>query len=169
VNGSIVVDEGARVSGGCKTVNGSIKIAEDCKIRGLHSVNGSIRVGEETEIESDIESVNGSIQCQNGVYIDGDIETVNGSIKLQGTEVEEGISTHNGSITLTRNSIVHEDIVVKDSKGRNNRRDPLRITVDNSVVEGDIINKEEDIEVIVIIKNGGRVKGDIFDAYVEED
>ena len=169
VNGSIVVEAGAEVKGGCKTVNGSIKIANDCKIRRLQSVNGSIRIGQNSEIHSDVETVNGSIQCKEGVYIDGNIDTVNGSVKLRGAEVEDKITTYNGSVTLTQKSIVHDDIIIKDNKGHNDRKKPLLITIDNSVVKGDIINKEEDIEVIVYLRNGGRVNGDIYDCQIDED
>jgi DUF4097 and DUF4098 domain-containing protein YvlB len=169
VNGSIVVEQGAEVTGGCKTVNGSIKIARDCAVARVQSVNGSVRIGEKTEIKSDIETVNGSIHCEKGVYIDGNIETVNGSMNLQGTEVEGRITTYNGDITLSRKSVVHEDIIIKDNKGHNNRKEPLRITIDNSIVEGDIINREEDIDVVVLIRNNGQVKGEVYDARVEED
>ncbi|MBN1561173.1 hypothetical protein JW998_13045 [candidate division KSB1 bacterium] len=169
VNGSIVVEQGAEVTGGCKTVNGSIKIARDCTVARLQSVNGSIRVGEKTEIRSGIDTVNGSIHCEEGVHINGSIETVNGSMNLQGTEVEDGITTYNGDVALTRKSIVHDDIIIKDSKGHNNRKEPLRITIDDSIVDGDIINREEDIVVIVYLKNDGQVRGDIYDARVEEE
>lgn len=169
VNGSIVVDEGAEVLGGCTTVNGSITVARNCIVRYLKSVNGTIRVQEETQVESDIESVNGAIQCEQGVRINGDIETVNGAIKLRGTEVEDDVTTYNGAISLSHGSIVHHDIIIKDSKGHNNRREPLRITIDDSIVEGDIINREDDIEVIVTLRNGGKVKGDIIDAQVEKE
>ncbi len=169
VNGSITIDEGAHISGSCKTVNGSIRVAEECRIRNLQSVNGSIRVAEEVEIESDIETVNGSINCDEGVQINGDVQTVNGSIKLKNTHVDKGISTYNGSVTLTERTVVRKDIIVKDATGHNNRRDPLKIIVDNSTVEGDIINREEDIEVIVYLRNGGRVNGEIVDAIVEKE
>ena len=148
---------------------GSIKISEECSVRNVESVNGSIRIGEETEVRSDIKTVNGSISCSEGVVVGDDISTVNGSIKLKNTEVMESITTYNGSVTLTEKSIVRDDIIVKDNKGNNNRRQPLKIIIDNSVVEGDIINREDDIEVIVYLRNGGRVKGEIIDADVEED
>jgi DUF4097 and DUF4098 domain-containing protein YvlB len=169
VNGSIEIDEGAEVSGGCKTVNGSIRLAEECYVHDLQSVNGSIHVGEKSEVRSDIETVNGGVDCKEGVQISGEINTVNGSIKLTGAKVEEDISTYNGSISLTDNAIAHSDIIIKDNKGHNDRREPLRITIDNSVVEGDIINREDDIEVIVYLRNGGTVKGEIIDARVEEE
>lgn len=168
VNGRILIEEGAHIRGTCKTVNGSIKIEQDCQVNAIKTVNGSIRVDENTKVKTEVESVNGSIELQDGVYVGGNLQTVNGSIKITGTEVNRDITTYNGSVSLYRKSVVHDDIIIKDNKGNNHRRRPLEIIIDNSTVEGDIINKEEDIEVIVYLRDGGEVNGRIINAEIVE-
>lgn len=169
VNGSITLDDGVRVSGGCKSVNGSIRIGDDCVVRRVSTVNGAIRLGRDNTVGSDIESVNGSISCQTGTIVDDGIETVNGSIEIDGTTVEDDITTYNGSISLSNRSEVGDNIIVKRNRGHNNRRKPLYITIDRSTVHGDVINYEDDIEVIVILRDGGEVRGDIVNAIVKRE
>jgi DUF4097 and DUF4098 domain-containing protein YvlB len=169
VNGSIHVGEGARINGGCRSVNGSIEVESNCITRDLESVNGGIEVGEKTQVRGDIASVNGPCQCDAGVFVKGDAKTVNGSIQLDGTEVEGGLETYNGDISLSNEAIVRQDIIIKESKRNEQREKPLYITIDNAVVEGDVINKDDDLEVVVVLRNGGEVKGEVVNARVQRE
>lgn len=169
VNGSIHVGEGARIDGGCRSVNGSIQIESSCKTRDLQAVNGGIEVGEKSQVRGDISSVNGPVQCGNGVYVGGDVQSVNGSIQLDGAEVKEDVETHNGDIELRSGAVVRQDVVVKDSRRQDHREKPLQITIDNSVIEGDVINKDDDLDVVVVLCNGGVVKGEVVNARVQRE
>lgn len=169
VNGSIVIEEEAHVGGRCKTVNGSIKLKSGCVVDGLATVNGSIRVDEDCELRDDVESVNGSIRCVEGVIVDGSVRSVNGAIHLKGVTVKKDITNHNGDITLEKESVVYDDIIIKDTKGNNRRDKPLEIVIDNSVVRGDIVNRNDEVEVVVYLLNGGDVRGRIENASVERD
>ena len=169
VNKSIRVDAGDRMSGGCTTVNGSIVVEKDAHVGGrCKTVNGSIKLEAGCVVDG-ISTVNGSIRCAEGVVVDGSVQSVNGFIQLKGVTVERDITTHNGDVTLEKESVVHDDIIIKDSKGNNNRNKPLEIVIDNSVVRGDVINRNDDIEVIVYLLNGGDVRGRVENVTVERD
>ena len=158
------------MTGTCRTVNGSIKIGENSQVKRLQTVNGSIKVGESTKVGSDIETVNGRIECAKDVYVRGSVQTVSGSIELSRTTVHRDITTHNGHITLEDYSVVERDIIVKNNKGKSRRRKPLTITIaDGSVVEGDIIVKDDDIKVMVHLKDGGKVIGRVIGAKVARE
>jgi DUF4097 and DUF4098 domain-containing protein YvlB len=167
VNGSIDVGEGASIDGGCRSVNGSIQIESNCTTRDLQAVNGGIKVGGKTQVRGDIGSVNGPVECGTGVYVRGDVESVNGAIQLDSTEVDGGLETYNGDIKLCNSTVVHSDIVIKDSRRKERREQPLEIMIDNSVVEGDVIIKEDDLEVVVVLRNGGHIKGEVINACVQ--
>jgi len=72
------------------------------------------------------------------------VNTVNGSIDLEKTKVQHDISTYNGDITLTDNSLVEGDIFIKKNKGRSDRIRRLKIKIEGgSIIEGDIIVKDK--------------------------
>jgi acetyltransferase-like isoleucine patch superfamily enzyme len=167
VNGSIHIGKDCVIKSGCRSVNGRIEIGSNSKVEDLNTVNNRISVGKDVIVKGDIYSVNGSVRCRSGVEVKGDVGTVNGSIELEKTKVFYDISTYNGNITLTDNSLVEGDVFIKDNKGRSNRDRPLKISVEGgSTVEGDIIVKADDIEVIVSLTGGGRVLGKIKGAEV---
>ncbi|MBN1997412.1 hypothetical protein JW935_07665 [candidate division KSB1 bacterium] len=188
VNRTIRIADGSKKSGGCHTVNGSVNIGRDCIVRGacrtvnggihvdegsmvgtLQSVNGSIRLQKDVEVKGDVESVNGEVDCGKNVVINGEIETVNGRIKISKTTVKGIISTFNGNIELADHSAIHRNIIIRDNHGRSNRTRPLEIVIkENSVVNGDIIVKDRDIEVIIILQDGGKVYGEVKGAVVRE-
>ena len=170
VNGSINIGKDCVIKGGCRSVNGRIEIGSNSKVEDLNTVNNRISVGKDVNVKGDIYSVNGSVRCRPRVEVKGDVGTVNGSIDLEKTKVFYDISTYNGDITLTDNSLVEGDVFIKDNKGRSNRDRPLKVSVEGgSIVEGDIIVKDDDIEVIVSLTGGGKVLGKINGAEVVKE
>lgn len=99
MNKSIRIDDGAQ-AGGQSTVNGSIAVGAGATIDGsLQTVNGTIRIGENTRIR-DAETVNGSIRVASGVS-GGEFSSVNGSVTVEeNVTVEDEISVVNGKISL---------------------------------------------------------------------
>ncbi len=188
INRTIRLQDGTKKSGGCQTVNGSIHIGRDCIVRGacrtvnggihvgdnsvmgtLQSVNGIIKIQKNVEIKGDVESVNGAIKTDKNVVVNGEIETVNGGIKISKTTVKGIITTFNGNIHLGDHSVAQRNIIIRDNHGKSNRTKPLEIVIkDNSVVKGDIIVKDADIKVIILLQNGGKVQGEIEGAVVRE-
>ncbi len=172
VNGGITVGAKAAVDGSAETVNGSISIRDGATIRGLETVNGSIRVANEVIVDGNVESVNGGISTQEGTRIYGWIETVNGRLELSGTTVNGSVSTQNGSVSLLNGSRLQGDVVIGSSKSSWfdrffgwGRKNGLKIYLDGaSVIEGDIINRDEDREVQVILSGDAEVRGQIQNA-----
>jgi DUF4097 and DUF4098 domain-containing protein YvlB len=188
VNKSIYIEDGARIGSSQNTVNGSVHIGSDCVVDGsCRSVNGVIEVGDGSEVSDlqavngyieldrsvivrgDVETVNGPIRSARGVEVRGDLSSVNGDIDLDRTVVERKVTTYNGDILLTDRSVVRGDVVVKRNRGRSHRRRPLIIEItEDSVVEGDVVVKDPDIEVKVILSDGGRVEGRVRNAELVE-
>lgn len=167
VNGSVIVGSDCVVIGNCRSVNGRVEIGNDSEVGNLQSVNGRISVGSNVEVDGDIESVNGSIRCDPDTKVSGKIATINGSIDIDKTDIRRIISTYNGHITLTNQSVVRRNIIIRDSKSRSDSRRQLIIRIeDNSIVEGDIVVRDEDKEVKVYLLNGGKVYGKIDGAVV---
>lgn len=170
VNGSISIGSNCEVRGGCRSVNGNIFVGNNSQVRELQAVNGRIKVDHTVMVRGDIESVNGSVACDSGVEVTGSVSTVNGTIDLNNTTVRRDVSTYNGHVTLLDQSIVRGDIVVKKSKGNANRVRPLEIKIaEGSVLEGDVLVKDDRMDVIVILAEGGIVHGEIIDAEVVQE
>ncbi|MHC4432431.1 MAG: DUF4097 family beta strand repeat-containing protein [Planctomycetota bacterium] len=168
VNSGIAIGSGSTVTGESRSVNGSITVGNDSEVGALHTVNGSIRIGSYTTVDGDASTINGKIRCKSRSQIDGMLSTINGAITLTGTTVTGNLETINGNITLERRSTVQGDIVIK-SRGDSTQRpkEPLVIKLSgSSVVEGDIINKDDRCEVQVIIADDSRVLGQIRNAEV---
>ena len=186
VNGSIYIGSNCKVRGSCSTVNGKIKVGSNSEVRALRTVNMGITIGENSYADGNVSTVNGSILCRAGVKIDGDASTINGAvtcetggkingdtttingkIDLKKTVVKEDIQTHNGNITLTEGTIVYGDIIIKRSTRLTRRHRKLKIRIaDGSVVKGDIINRDRDLEVKVYLETGGSVIGRVERAEV---
>ena len=88
---------------------------------------------------------------------------------MKRTSVEEDLTTYNGNIELLENTVVSGDVIVKEKHGSNSDYHELKIEIDKSVVEGDLINKDPDTQVQVFLSNGGKVKGRIINAKVMEN
>ena len=189
INKSVTIEDGKTVRGSRNTINGNILIGTDCEIRGsCRSINGGIRVGNQSQaedlqsingditinrgviVQGDVESINGSVSCDRGCKIHGKLTTINGSVHLENTFVERNIKTYNGDVDLWDESIVKGDIIIKRSKGRRKRLPRLRIEIaDGSVVEGDIVVKDRQLDVRVILTDGGKVNGRIINAQVIDE
>jgi DUF4097 and DUF4098 domain-containing protein YvlB len=131
-------------------------------------VNGSIKIGEGTVVDGDVSTVNGQITMERGSRA-REVASVNGKLNLSGVDVETDVSTYNGDVTLSDGTDVRGDIIIRDSKGNNSRRDkPLKIYIeDGSSVGGDVIVENDDLEVEVYMR-GGSVKGKLRGAKIKE-
>lgn len=170
INGNINIGANCNVNGSCRSVNGNVRVGNDSKVKDLQSVNGRITVERDVLVRGDVESVNGPVSCDPGVEIRGGVTSINGSIDLENTLIEKDVKTYNGDIDLLERTVIHGDIIIKKSRGSSNRRRRLAIEITgHSVVEGDIIVKDRNIEVTVVLSNGGRVEGRVRNAKVIEE
>ena len=160
INGNIHIGENSNVTGACRTINGSIDVGDFSHVRSLRTINGSIEIGRDAEVNGDVTVINGEIHCKPGVKVMGEVGNIKGEIKLEGTLVEDDLTTYTGDIKLYENTIISGDIIIKEAHGSSPDLNSLYIEItDDSVVEGDIINKDDDTEVTVYLSNGGKVKG----------
>jgi len=166
VNGSITIAKESNIRGNCSTVNGSINIHESSVTGTLSTVNGALCIEKNCKIQGKVKSGNGAIKVKDGSILTGDISTINGSVNLTGTNAQDNIETINGSIYLSKGTILKGDIIIRDAKN-NNQRD-LDIVIDGSTIEGNIINKNDDMRVHVYLKSGGKVLGEIRNAQVND-
>ena len=162
VNGAIEVGEEAQV-GNLNTVNGTIRLRTEVIVRGdVGSVNGGVTLYDKVRVNGNVTNVNGRIRIEQDVVIRDNVETVNGSVNIEKGTVERNVTTYNGNIMLRNNSRVKGNIVIEENRGWS--RNQRRLTIDisrESVVEGDIIIEDDDIEVTVYISDGGKVEGNI--------
>ena len=146
VNGTIRVDTGASIEA-ASTVNGSVRLAAGVQSDSLNTVNGSIKVGENSAVDGAIQAVNGRITVDSGSTVANDVSNVNGQIELVGTQVGGDLETVNGDINLEEGSVVKGDLVVEKNTGwgwgKSRSRKPRIIIGPGSSVEGKIILKRE--------------------------
>ena len=168
VNGSIRIGRNATVKGHAETVNGAITIRDGASVRGAETVNGAIRIGTEASLDGDVETVNGAIKAGSGTRIEGDVETVNGGVELLGTKVTGNLHTRNGSVRLKDGSRVQGNLVVEKVRSGwfFGRKSSLKIYIDGAIVGGDVVVKDSDRDVQVILSGGGKVEGQIRGAEV---
>jgi DUF4097 and DUF4098 domain-containing protein YvlB len=169
INGSIRIGDDCVLNGEYRSINGSIEVGRGSSVRKLQSVNGGIRVLDGGTIERGIDAVNGSVELGMGASVTrGSIKTVNGSVELDSASVRDDIVTFNGNIRLDRQSVVQGDIRIKHGKNRQDHdTEPLTVEVANgSVVYGDIIAHREGRKVQVLLSNGGQVKGKVVGATI---
>ena len=170
VNGSIIIGSECKIYSNCRTVNGRIEVGKNSEVQQLQTVNGRIEIGTKVAVHGDLETVNGSVTCEAGVQVEGGISTINGSIDLENTTVERDITSYNGNITLADNSILQGDIIINKSKGSSDRIRRLKIRIkQKSVIEGDIIVKDKNMDVRIFLLEGGKVKGRIKNAELIEE
>jgi hypothetical protein len=169
VNGCIIIGKKCKVRGSCRSVNGMISVGQASEVKRLETVNGGIRLDPGVRVLRDIKSVNGPVECRDGVVVLGSIKSVNGPINLSNTKVDHDVSTYHGNISLENETTIDGDIIIKDGKGHDRHKKPLYIRItDQSVVHGDIIVENDDLKVVVQLTSGGKVKGQIQNAVVEE-
>jgi DUF4097 and DUF4098 domain-containing protein YvlB len=165
VNGEIIIGRKCEVTGSCRSVNGGIEIKDSATVHDLVAINGSISVAAGVQILGEVTTVNGTIDCQKGVVVKEELSTINGDINLNNTTVKDDVQTVNGDITLQSESVIEGDVVIRTRHGFSNENSAIHIVVgDNSVVKGDIINRDESRRVKVILSGGGQVLGSVQQA-----
>ncbi|MFK8013568.1 MAG: hypothetical protein AB8B80_16135 [Marinicellaceae bacterium] len=172
VNGSVKVASGSKI-GSAETVNGSIVFEDEVSAESAETVNGSIKLGSSCLIVDDVETVNGSITANSKCNIGGNFQTVNGKLLATDTEIQGNVETVNGKVYLLDGTIVHDDIIIKKSKGffNKNKKKPVVVIGQYVIVKGDLefgrevdlyihetADVEEDIENAKIIRFSGDEK-----------
>jgi hypothetical protein len=146
VNGSIRIDEGARV-GDAQTVNGKIRLASGVTAGGIQSVNGAVTVERDSTLD-DIDVVNGEIRIEAGVRVASDVANVNGEIRIAGAEIGGDLDTVNGDVTLSGTRVAG-DFTVHEPEGFNFGSDEPKIVIGPGVrVDGAIV-LEREVELYV--------------------
>lgn len=158
VFGSIEVGEGRSV-GDVESVNGSIRLEDDSTAGEVETVNGSIKIYDHVSARS-LETTNGRIRGGRNLQVEDGITTVNGSIDLEkGTVVGRDVRNVNGSIEISGTEIkgnvstVNGDVII--SRG--------------SVVHGDVVFREpgrswwhdDHDEPTLDVDDDCRIEGDI--------
>ncbi|OQX88331.1 hypothetical protein B6D60_02335 [candidate division KSB1 bacterium 4484_87] len=170
VNGFIKIGNNCAIKGDVRSVNGGVGIGSHTKTGSVHTVNGAITIGDSSFVEGNLNVINGKIDCGLGTKIHGSVKTINGNIELTGVRVRNDVATANGDITLKQATMVEGDIVIKKSKGNLDKvRQCTILITDNSVVTGNIIVKDEKVQVTVHLQNGGKVLGKVENAEVVSD
>jgi hypothetical protein len=167
VNGSVDVQAGAHV-GNASTVNGSIDIGHDATVDGAATVNGGIDLGPhahanslgtvnggiQIEAAADVahkaSTVNGELQLSAGSHVGGKLENVNGAINLDHANVDGGIETTNGDVTIGAGSIVHGGLHVEKPNGfwSHTSRKPRIVIGPDAVVDGALVF-DRDVNLLV--------------------
>ncbi len=176
VNGSITLADHVQIDGSCETVNGSIVIADSCRLDDAQTTNGRIEIGKNCQIRGDVRTTNGRLIASEGCVLGGSLRTTNGDIEINGVDLKEDIYLSNGQLDIGRKSRIGGNIVINPSKSsfssffglfRSNRRrqKPLEVYIrQHSVIEGDLIVKNDNRTVIVYIDGSSEVKGRIVNA-----
>lgn len=147
VNGSIRIDENARIRD-AQTVNGKIRLASGVTAGGLQSVNGAITVERDTTLD-DIDVVNGEIEIESGVRVASDVSNVNGEIHIAGAEIGGDLDTVNGDVTLSDGTHVAGDFTVHEPDGVNFGNDEPKIIIGPGVRIDGVIVLEREVELYV--------------------
>ena len=162
VNGSIRVDSGARIES-ASTVNGGVKIADNVQSDDLSTVNGSIKVGESATVSGEIEAVNGRINVEKGTTVSRSVSNVNGQIELSGAEVGTDVSTVTGDVKVVDGTVVNGDLIVEKPSnwgwGNSKNRKPRIVVGPGSTIEGVIVLEREVELYISETANVGGVRG----------
>ena len=162
VNGSIRVDSGARIES-ASTVNGGVKIADNVQSDDLSTVNGSIKVGESATVSGEIEAVNGRINVEKGTTVSRSVSNVNGQIELSGAEVGTDVSTVTGDVKVVDGTVVKGDLIVEKPSnwgwGNSKNRKPRIVVGPGSTIEGVIVLEREVELYISETANVGGVRG----------
>ena len=158
VNGTIRIDENARVKD-AQTVNGSIRIASGVTADDIGSVNGSIRIGENVAVNGEVSVVNGKISLAKGTSVADEVSNVNGEITVTGAEIGGDLTTVNGDVTLEDEATLRGDLIIEKPGGwgwNRNKRTPKIIIGPGSKVIGNI---ELEREVELFISESAEVGG----------
>jgi hypothetical protein len=97
----------------------------------------------------------------------GNINAIDGRIEIEGTVVKDDITTYDADIWIGDRSRIEGDIVIRRSPDEHDRYRRVRIEIaGGSVVEGDIVNRDENVDVRVYLVDGGRIEGRVRDVEV---
>lgn len=188
VSGDIYIGNGARVNANVSAVSGDIEIGSKATTKSIDVVSGDIAVGkgaktgsletvsgdvhlyEKSEADGYIETVSGDVNFDSGVEVQEYIKTVSGDIELDDSRLRGDIKTVSGDISLFNGSMVDGDIIINRKPGAVLKiPHKQKVIIDmNSVVRGSILVKEPNMNVIVYLVNGGKVKGEIVNAEVRK-
>ncbi|MGB5621746.1 MAG: hypothetical protein WBN65_04570 [Gammaproteobacteria bacterium] len=147
MNGSITIKDGARVSD-CATVNGTVNVGAGAESGDLKTVNGDLDLGRDARVKGSIKLVNGTVRLKQGSSVSGDIGTVNGRIELVGAEVGGDLSNVNGGMLVTRGSLVHGGLRIRDADGDPMGEPPRIVIGADSEVRGKL-EFEREVELFV--------------------
>jgi hypothetical protein len=164
VNGNIKIGVQCNISGGCKTVNGNIVIGENTRVGDLQTVNGYVKLYREVKVDGDAETINGYIRCAQGVEVEGTLSTINGNITCSGTEISRDIKTCNGNIDLDKNSTVSGSVIIMGTSSTEPVKTIYIRLSGQSVIKGDILVKDSNRKVKVVLSDSSMVEGKVFDA-----
>jgi cytoskeletal protein CcmA (bactofilin family) len=160
VNGSIRVGSGSTIEN-AKTVNGSLTMADGVETGSLGTVNGAVKIGEKASVDGDVSAVNGSITVEKAALVMGEIGNVNGRISVEGATVKDDVTTVTGDIRL-HDAVLQGDLVVEEPGMWSNsgkKRKPRIIIGPGSRIEGDIVIEHEVELFISDSAEIGSVKG----------
>jgi len=167
IDGDITIGSDCLVRSSCRTVDGDIEVGRGSRVDNLQSVDGNIYVGRNVAVRRDVELVDGSIVCRSGVVVGGNINAIDGSIEIENTVVERDITTYDAGIRLDDRSRVDGDIIIRRSPDEHDRH--RRVTIEiagGSVVKGDIVNRDGNVDVRVYLSQDGRIEGRVDDVKV---
>ena len=167
INGSIIIGQDCKVLGGCKAINGSIKIGKNSEVESIQSVNGPIYIDSNCTVNGNITAINGEVQTSSNVNIIGDVSSINGNISLENTKVTDNVETENGDIILTAASIVEKDILIKGKSKWSDDKRYVEIRLEQGAqVLGNIDVEDEKISVKIYLSNDSKILGDVINAEI---
>lgn len=151
VNGGIRVDAGAR-TGRIRTVNGEVRLGDGVTASDVESVNGGIELGNEVTVDGGISVVNGGIELRRGSRVARDVSNVNGEIEVEGSDIGGSLSTVNGDVTLSGDTVLRGDLLVEEPQDdfwNRDERDRPRIVIGPGVRVLGTIELERDVELYI--------------------
>jgi DUF4097 and DUF4098 domain-containing protein YvlB len=148
VNGSIRVDDGAEIEN-AKTVNGRLRMGDGVQADNLTTVNGSVTIGAMAAITGDISAVNGSITVEPEATVAGEVSNVNGRIALTGTEIGGDVKTVTGDVRIDQ-TVLKKDLVIEEPSywNKTSNRKPRIVIGPGSRIEGAIV-VEYEVELFI--------------------
>ena len=156
VNGSVDIGRGAVIAN-ADTVNGEITLGERAHAVSLETVNGGIELEASADVAHGASTVNGSLELASGSHVGGKLENVNGHIRLDHANVDGGIVTTNGDVTIGGGSIVRGGLRVEKNHGFSfgEPRKPRIVIASGAEVDGTLqFDREVDLFVAADAKIG---------------
>lgn len=166
VNGRVLAESGAIVSGDLQTVNGSVTLESGVQAHDVESVNGRVRVGDDSSVHSvstvngrnkigervivdgEVGTVNGAITVGSGSSVTGDVTAVNGKIELLSVRVDGNVENVNGGMELLDGTRIGGNVIVRKTKswwnsGSKKNKVPRIVIGSNVVIEGTLVLERE--------------------------